>query len=57
MPSQRQPNQTFFVVISFCFNQVHQSPGNLDVVRLIRYTLRVVIVAFMSKKKRYPIEI
>ena len=53
MPSQRQPNQ-IFVVNSFCFSQVQQSPGNLDVVRLTGYTLRVVID---SKKKRYPIEI
>ena len=38
MPSQRQPNPTFFVVISFCFNQVHQSSGNFDVVKLMLYT-------------------
>ena len=51
MPSQRQPNPTFFDVISFRFNQVHQSPRNFDVVKLMLYTEGSNCVNDSKKKK------
>ena len=51
MPSQRQPNPTFFDVISFRFNQVYQSPRNFDVVKLMLYTEGSNCVNDSKKKK------